>query len=326
MALGGEIPPSAAVLHLPAAPGVTPAPPPGAAHSPRTPGHRRALGWTPSRRGAGSAGESGEGAMSRAPPARGDALRRGRGTGKALGKCPKPTALGQGSTPLRSPAIPGELQPSRNAAQTRSVPAPALHGSCWGATWPTPGPQLDLLHPPTQPQPQSRRALGSLQLRALLRFCTEKHQGHASAGGMVSASPRRARQRGRGPSAVLEGSPLVPLLVPHAAHGLEEGLVGVPLVPVAVLALLEDVLPAPVPGVLVAHPSAGDGGSAELQPQPPTPWARSPQGGTAASPCQPRGGGSAGATRCSATLPGATAPTPPSATATRLRLQSPRSG
>lgn len=55
-------------------------------------------------------------------------------------------------------------------------------------------------------------------------------------------------------SAVLEGATLVPLLVPHAAHRLHQGLVGVPLVPVPVLALLKDVLAAPVPRVLVAHP------------------------------------------------------------------------
>lgn len=48
----------------------------------------------------------------------------------------------------------------------------------------------------------------------------------------------------------------MPLLVAHAAHGLDAGLVGVPLVPVAVVALLEDVLAAPVPGELVAHPPA----------------------------------------------------------------------
>lgn len=58
----------------------------------------------------------------------------------------------------------------------------------------------------------------------------------------------------------------MPLLVPHTAHGLDEGLVGVPLVPVAVLAFLEDVLAAPVPRVLVAHPPAGDGGSAQQCP------------------------------------------------------------
>lgn len=46
----------------------------------------------------------------------------------------------------------------------------------------------------------------------------------------------------------------MPLLVPHAAHRLHQGLVGVPLVPVPVLALLKDVLAAPVPRVLVAHP------------------------------------------------------------------------
>lgn len=64
----------------------------------------------------------------------------------------------------------------------------------------------------------------------------------------------------------------MPLLVPHAAHGLDEGLVGVPLVPVPVLALLEDVLAAPVPGVLVAHPPAGtEAALSSAHPTPPHP-------------------------------------------------------
>lgn len=54
----------------------------------------------------------------------------------------------------------------------------------------------------------------------------------------------------------------MPLLVPHTAHRLHQGLVGIPLVPVPVLALLKDVLAAPVPRVLIAHPPA-HGGSAQ---------------------------------------------------------------
>lgn len=87
-----------------------------------------------------------------------------------------------------------------------------------------------------------------------MRFLHKKHHGH----GISRGTPRAAPGWGSGgPSAVLEAAPLVPLLVPHTAHGLDERLVGVPLVPVPVLALLEDVLAAPVPGILVTHPPVG---------------------------------------------------------------------
>lgn len=59
------------------------------------------------------------------------------------------------------------------------------------------------------------------------------------------------------PSAAEEAAPLVPLLVADAAHRLQLGLVGVPLVPVAVLTPLKHVLAAAVAGELVANPPAG---------------------------------------------------------------------
>lgn len=124
---------------------------------------------------------------------------------------------------------------------------------------------------------------------------------------------------GPGPSsAVLEAAPLVPLLVPDAAHGLDEGLVGIPLVPVAVLALLEDVLSAPVPGVLVAHPPAGDRGSSQQCPagsSSPPPAGTSPperEGSIPVPPQEPWQGWC-----LCVMLPGDTAPPPPSATTTQ---------
>jgi len=51
-----------------------------------------------------------------------------------------------------------------------------------------------------------------------------------------------------------EASPLVELHVPDAAHGLDLGLVGAELVVVSVVTALEQVLVAPVSGVLVANP------------------------------------------------------------------------
>ena len=59
------------------------------------------------------------------------------------------------------------------------------------------------------------------------------------------------------PSAAEEAAPLVPLLVPDAAHRLQLRLVGVPLVPVAVLTPLEHILAPTVAGELVANPPAG---------------------------------------------------------------------
>lgn len=62
------------------------------------------------------------------------------------------------------------------------------------------------------------------------------------------------------PSAAEEAAPLVPLLVPDAAHRLQLWLVGVPLIPVAVLAPLEHVLAPAVAGELIANPPAGNQG------------------------------------------------------------------
>lgn len=61
------------------------------------PGRHRAL-WVgcPPAGEQGRAGGSGDGATSRASPARADALQRGRATGKMLGKCPQTTPLGLG--------------------------------------------------------------------------------------------------------------------------------------------------------------------------------------------------------------------------------------
>lgn len=59
------------------------------------------------------------------------------------------------------------------------------------------------------------------------------------------------------PSAAEEHASLVPLLVADAAHGLQLRLVGVPLVPVAVLAPFEHVLAPAVARELVANPPAG---------------------------------------------------------------------
>lgn len=49
----------------------------------------------------------------------------------------------------------------------------------------------------------------------------------------------------------------MPLLVTDAPHGLQLGLAGVPLVPVAVLAPLEHVLAPAVARKLIANPPAG---------------------------------------------------------------------
>lgn len=74
------------------------------------------------------------------------------------------------------------------------------------------------------------------------------------------------------PSAAEEAAPLVPLLVPDAAHGLQLRLVSVPLVPVAVLAPLEHVLAPAVARELIADPPAGDQGRGEDgRPPPPAP-------------------------------------------------------
>lgn len=59
------------------------------------------------------------------------------------------------------------------------------------------------------------------------------------------------------PSAAKEAAPLMPLLVADAAHRLQLRLVGVPLVPVAVLASLEHVLASAVARKLIANPPAG---------------------------------------------------------------------
>lgn len=59
------------------------------------------------------------------------------------------------------------------------------------------------------------------------------------------------------PSAAEEAAPLVPLLVADAAHRLQLWLVGVPLVPVAVLAPLEHILAPAIARELVANPPAG---------------------------------------------------------------------
>lgn len=55
----------------------------------------------------------------------------------------------------------------------------------------------------------------------------------------------------------VEGTPLVPLHVPDAAHGLHLGLGGPEVTAVLVIALLQQVLQPAVAGVLVADPPAG---------------------------------------------------------------------
>lgn len=65
------------------------------------------------------------------------------------------------------------------------------------------------------------------------------------------------------PSAAEEAAPLVPLLVPDAAHRLQLRLVSVPLVPVAVFAPLEHVLAPAVAGELIADPPARYQGQGE---------------------------------------------------------------
>lgn len=51
------------------------------------------------------------------------------------------------------------------------------------------------------------------------------------------------------------------LHVPDATHGLDLGLEGAEVVVVSVVAALEQVLVAPVPGVLVPHPAGAETGS-----------------------------------------------------------------
>lgn len=60
-----------------------------------------------------------------------------------------------------------------------------------------------------------------------------------------------------GPSAAEKAAPLVPLLVADPAHGLQLRLVGVPFIPVAILAPLKHVLAPTVARELVANPPAG---------------------------------------------------------------------
>lgn len=60
----------------------------------------------------------------------------------------------------------------------------------------------------------------------------------------------------RDPSAAEEAAPLMPLLVTNAAHGLQLRLVGVPFIPVAVLAPFQHVLAPAVAGKLIADPPA----------------------------------------------------------------------
>ena len=55
----------------------------------------------------------------------------------------------------------------------------------------------------------------------------------------------------------VEGAPQVPLHVSDAAHRLDLGQLGAKLGTLLVLALLKQVLEAPVAGVLVAHPAEG---------------------------------------------------------------------
>lgn len=177
--------------------------------------------------------------------------------------------------PAPRPVAPGAVgfgrqQPLRNAERSHFAHSCFVHRG-WALPRPPPRPagaegSKYRTHPPTPHPAPTRQAPSSLQLRALLRFLhkintkvTAPAAAHVSLPPACRAVLGAQGLWGGGSSAVLEAAPLVPLLVPHAAHGLDQGLVGVPLVPVPVLALLEDVLAAPVPRVLVAHPPAGHG-------------------------------------------------------------------
>lgn len=63
-------------------------------------------------------------------------------------------------------------------------------------------------------------------------------------------------ERVLGRQSVVSGSPAH---VPHTTHSLHLGLEGQPLIPVAKLSSLQEILVAPVARVLVAHPAAEEG-------------------------------------------------------------------